>query len=116
MKHLIFSIFFIGLVGCVSTPVIPAPVVAPTKSITVQPLVKVAPVYPNEMRRAGKEGWVLFELTISPKCSVVDAIVIASSPENGFNTSAKSAVEKWCYKPDALTFDNKVKALVEFNL
>ncbi len=65
----------------------------------VIPLFKLAPEYPRKAARAGKEGWVKLEFTITRQGTVTDAAVVEARPRRLFNRAALRAIRKWRFKP-----------------
>jgi periplasmic protein TonB len=65
----------------------------------VIPLVRINPEYPPRALSRGIEGWVQVQFTISETGSVIDAIVVDSSPKNVFDEAALKAIGRWRYNP-----------------
>lgn len=65
----------------------------------VIPLVRINPDYPPRALSRGIEGWVQVQFTISETGSVIDAIVVDSSPKNVFDDAALKAIARWRYNP-----------------
>jgi protein TonB len=65
----------------------------------VIPLVRINPDYPARALTRGIEGWVQVQFTISETGSVIDAIVVDSSPKNVFDDAAIKAILRWRYNP-----------------
>ncbi len=65
----------------------------------VVPLVRINPDYPQRALTRGLEGWVQVQFTISETGSVIDAIVVDSSPKGIFDDAAIKAVSRWRYNP-----------------
>jgi periplasmic protein TonB len=65
----------------------------------VIPLVRINPEYPPRALSRGTEGWVQVQFTISETGSVIDAIVVDSSPKNVFDEAALKAISRWRYNP-----------------
>ncbi|MDE0421556.1 MAG: energy transducer TonB [Gammaproteobacteria bacterium] len=63
------------------------------------PIVKVAPVYPQEAITKGIEGHVLVEFAVTEKGKVRDAVVVEADPPGTFDEAALTAVGKFRYKP-----------------
>ena len=61
-------------------------------------LAKVDPVYPESARRAGVEGTVVLDATISADGRVTDVQVVRGLPL-GLSESAVEAVQRWQYRP-----------------
>jgi len=60
-------------------------------------LVNVAPVYPEEARRAHVEGVVILECTVTPQGKVSEVRVLRGIPM--LTSAAIGAVKQWCYTP-----------------
>ena len=83
----------------VERPDIKGPVLAPAQDRDVIPLVRINPEYPQRALRAGTEGWVQVQFTITGTGSVTDVVVVESSPPRIFDEAAVSAVSRWRYNP-----------------
>jgi TonB family protein len=59
---------------------------------------KVDPIYPEAARRAGVEGTVVLEASISDRGRVTDVQVLRGLPM-GLSESAEEAVRRWQYRP-----------------
>ncbi|HEX6930076.1 MAG TPA: TonB family protein, partial [Gammaproteobacteria bacterium] len=59
----------------------------------------VEPVYPRRARRAGEEGHVLLEFTITPQGNVADIDVLEATPRGWFENAARDAIGQWRYQP-----------------
>ena len=73
------------------------------------PIVKVAPVYPEEAIAEGIEGHVLLEFTVTEQGGVRDPVVVEADPPGTFDKAAVAAVEKFKYKPKVV--DGKAVAV-----
>lgn len=85
----------------------------------VIPLLRFDPVYPRKAARAGTEGWVKVEFTITGHGDVVDAVVVDSRPRRIFNDSALKAIKKWQFKPrviDGRPVQTRATQVIEFKL
>ena len=60
---------------------------------------EVPPLYPRDAARAGTEGWVQVEFTITPDGSTRDLQVIDSAPKLVFDRAALDSVSKWRFEP-----------------
>ena len=60
---------------------------------------EVPPVYPKDAQRAGTEGWVQVEFTISADGSTKDLQVLNSAPKQVFDKAALDSVSKWRFEP-----------------
>ncbi|MBY5992439.1 energy transducer TonB [Ferrimonas balearica] len=63
------------------------------------PLFRVAPGYPTEMARRGKEGMVILDLVIDAQGFVAESRVRESTGGKAFERSAIKALEGWRYAP-----------------
>lgn len=66
---------------------------------TLKRVKEVPPVYPRDAQRAGTEGWVQVEFTISPDGSTRDLQVRNSEPAQVFDKAALDSVSKWRFEP-----------------
>jgi protein TonB len=85
----------------------------------VIPLFRIDPDYPRKAARAGEEGWVKIEFTITERGTVVDAVVVEARPRRIFNRSALTAIRKWQFKPkhaNGKPVPRKASQVIEFNL
>ena len=62
---------------------------------------KVQPVYPPAAKKAGIQGVVLLDVTIS-KDGMPEDIQVLSSPNDDLTQSAEDAVRQWRYRPTLL--------------
>jgi TonB family protein len=60
---------------------------------------EVAPVYPRDAQRAGKEGWVQVEFTIAPDGTTQDLVVRDANPPQVFDKAAVESVRRWRFQP-----------------
>ena len=72
---------------------------APGLEDEVVALFKLSPKYPRKAARAGKEGWVKLEFTITRDGNVTDAAVVDARPRRLFDRAALRAIRKWRFKP-----------------
>lgn len=63
------------------------------------PLVRILPIYPEQARARGIEGYVTLRFTVTETGAVADPEVIASEPPGYFDRYAIRAVLKWKYQP-----------------
>ena len=61
-------------------------------------LKKVEPIYPEEARKAGVEGIVLFRVRVNDKGDV-ERIFVLKSESSMLNKAAKDAIKQWKYEP-----------------
>lgn len=96
------------------TPAAPAPAPTPAAPVAATPaptpaaaqrnanfeLIKAVPAsYPPRALRAGVQGWVDVEFTITATGDVSDAKVVASQPRREFDREALRAVQQYKFKP-----------------
>jgi protein TonB len=62
-------------------------------------IVTIAPNYPQQAAVAGIEGEVTLEFTITEKGSVIDPVVIDSTPKDIFDKEAIRAIMKFKFAP-----------------
>jgi TonB family protein len=65
----------------------------------IEPILKKLPVYPSIMARAGGQGWVDIEHTISKEGYVKDIFVLESVPKDAFVPAAVRAMRHWRFAP-----------------
>ena len=63
------------------------------------PVLQISPVYPPRARRAGIEGRVLVEFTISENGTVEDPKIIKAEPPKIFNRAVLRAIRGWKFNP-----------------
>ncbi|MXY56502.1 MAG: energy transducer TonB, partial [Gammaproteobacteria bacterium] len=63
------------------------------------PIVKVAPIYPDDALREGIEGHVLLEFVVTESGAVRDPRVLEAEPPGVFDQAALDAVGKFKYRP-----------------
>ena len=63
------------------------------------PIIKVAPIYPEDAVRKGIEGHVLLEFVVTESGAVRDPVVVEAEPPGAFDQAALDAVGKFKYKP-----------------
>ena len=64
-------------------------------------IMKVEPIYPQELRFRRIQGEVLVEFIVTPEGMVSDPRVIKSSPEGSFDRTALRAIRRWRFQPRA---------------
>ncbi len=67
--------------------------------IEPEPINRVAPKYPINAIRQGREGWAKLSFVINEEGKVSNVIIIETSGSKDFAKAARSAVLKWQYKP-----------------
>ena len=83
------------------------------------PLFRIDPDYPRKAARAGKEGWVKIEFTITEHGTVINPVVVEARPRRTFNRSALAAIRKWQFKPkhaNGKPVSRKASQVIEFSL
>jgi protein TonB len=63
------------------------------------PVYRSAPRYPPRAQRAGIEGVVTVEFTITPEGAISDPVIIKAEPSEDFNEAVLEAITKWKFKP-----------------
>jgi len=83
-----------------AAPIVKQKVVRPAKlSDAVIPTYKVPPVYPPRAMRAGIEGVVTVEFTITAAGKVADPRIIKADPPKMFDRAVLRAIKKWKFQP-----------------
>jgi len=70
-----------------------------TALIDAKAVKRVAPKFPINEARAGRDGWVRLSFIIEPDGSTSSPIVESSSGSRGFEKEALRAIKKWKYEP-----------------
>lgn len=94
MKTKIFSVIVAAGMS-VSALVAPALAMVTTDRAAVE---RAAPEYPRGAERRGIEGSVTVSYAIDADGSVVDAVVVESTPAGVFDRAALAAIETWRYE------------------
>lgn len=92
----------------------PPPVIREAKLIR-----SVSPKYPSQARRAGIEGAVDLDVTVSSDGAVTNATVTQSQPAQTFDQAAVAAVRRWRYDPryvDGLPAEAHINVHLDFHL
>lgn len=71
--------------------------------IVDNPISKSGPRYPQEALEKNLEGYVKFEVTISPQGDVTNVKVLSAEPPGVFEEATIEAVETWKYCPSGRT-------------
>ncbi|RME35089.1 MAG: energy transducer TonB [Gammaproteobacteria bacterium] len=66
---------------------------------TAVPTYRVPPVYPPRALRAGIEGSVTVEFTITPEGEVADPEIVKADPPKIFDRAVLRAIRKWKFQP-----------------
>jgi TonB family protein len=82
----------------------------------LRPLIQVTPVYPEDARSQGVEGYVELELTVTPAGTVSLAAITAAEPAGVFDLVTLAAADRWRYPADLEREPRTVSARVEFRL
>lgn len=79
----------------------PSPVTPqePEIETDVVPIYRLKPKYPPRAMRAGIEGVVTLEFTITEDGTVIDPVVVAANPPKLFDKAVLRAIKKWKFKP-----------------
>lgn len=84
------------------------------------PILKVDPVYPEQLRLRGLEGWVQVDFNVNAAGEVIDAVVAASQPEGFFEEAALESIQYWRYAPKMdgpfAVERRDMKVIIRFNL
>jgi protein TonB len=83
-----------------------------------EPRVRIAPVYPFEMRRSGVKGTVIVGFIVDSSGNVRDPYIVKSSSP-GFEQAAIDAVLKWKFKPGkkgGVNVNTRVQQPLDFSL
>lgn len=68
----------------------------------VQLIHEVGPVYPEQAKAAGVQGWVKVRYDIGEDGAVENLILIESDPPGVFDATALAAVAQWRYQPPVI--------------
>lgn len=63
------------------------------------PVFQVPPLYPPRARRAGIEGAVTVEFTITPDGSIKDPEIVGADPPQVFDRAVLRAIRRWRFNP-----------------
>ncbi|MBK1720752.1 energy transducer TonB [Thiocystis violacea] len=80
---------------------------------------KPRPDYPREAARAGQEGWVKLEFTITTQGRVESPRVLSSRPRKVFDRAALKAIRQWRFTPktvDGRPVSRRATQVIEFSL
>ena len=64
-----------------------------------RPVEQSAPIFPNDLRRKGVEGYVLLSAFVNAQGVVEAAKVLESKPPGVFDDSALEAIRRWRFQP-----------------
>ena len=70
-----------------------------TASDEYLPIVVIQPQYPNRALQEGIEGWAQVSFTVDEAGSVVDPVIVQSSPEEVFDEASLAAVSRFKFSP-----------------
>lgn len=114
----------LGLAGCETTPTATAPhPPAPTVDLSKldqmpQARIRVAPIYPLELKKQGATGQVVVEFIIDPEGNVVNPVVVRSTHPD-FEVSALSAILQWKFTPgikDGRAVNTRLQQQISFDM
>ena len=91
----------------------------PEIATNVVPTTRIEPVYPPRALRAGIEGSVTVEFTITTDGSVRDITVIKSEPSEIFDQAVLQAVKRWKFAPeivDGNAVEKRARQDIKFTL
>lgn len=96
----------------------PLPTPVPKKAVfsTPQPSYQPKPKYPLSARRRGKEGVVVFEVSVSNSGQVKNAIIVSSSGTSTLDKAALKAIMTWRFPANKFNSISAFKQKVEFRL
>jgi TonB family protein len=83
---------------------------------SLQPLIEVAPAYPDGAQTRGVEGYVELELTVTALGDVENPRVTAAQPAGVFDQAALAAILRWRYPADPERPAQTVKERLDFRL
>lgn len=92
---------------------------APGDDSEVIPLNEVLPVYPDQARRRGIEGYVKLGFTITRDGRVENIRVLEASPRNVFDREARRAAARWRFAPrteGGIAVDREATKTLQFRL
>lgn len=91
----------------------------PTIETDVVPTYRSKPKYPSRAMRAGIQGVVTVEFTITTKGTVTDPVIIKSKPPKIFNKSVLKSIKRWKFKPKIINgkpVTRRARQDINFNL
>lgn len=97
----------------------PAEPEVPEIETDVVPSYRSKPKYPSRAMRAGIEGVVTVEFTITPDGTVIDPVIISANPPKIFDKSVLIAIKKWKFKPRIINgkpVSRRARQDINFNL
>ncbi len=115
-------------IGVASAPAVsvepPAAAVAPATGaleidVTAVPTYRAPPIYPPRAQRAGIEGKVTVEFTITADGSVKEPRIVAAEPAEIFDEAVLNAILKWKFNPkvvDGKPVEHRARQEVKFTL
>lgn len=92
---------------------------APDIVTNLVPTTRIEPTYPPRALRAGVEGMVTVEFTITTDGSVKDIEVIKADPSDIFDSAVIRAVKRWKFPPqkvDGQTVERRARQDIKFTL
>ncbi len=91
----------------------------PEIATDLAPLDRVEPTYPPRALRAGIEGSVVVEFTITTSGDVKDLKIVSADPPDVFDNSVLKAVAKWKFSPqlsDGNPVEQRARQEIKFSL
>lgn len=91
----------------------------PEIATNIAPTTRIEPLYPPRALRAGIEGIVTVEFTITTDGSVKDIEIVKADPPNIFNQSVLQAVKRWKFAPeieDGKAVEKRARQDIKFTL
>ncbi len=85
----------------------------------VVPTYRSKPRYPPRALRAGIEGVVTVEFTITPKGTVTDPVIIKANPPKIFDKAVLRSIKRWKFKPKIVNgkpVSRRARQDIRFNL
>ena len=82
-----------------------------------EPMVRIAPQFPDRCAQRGLSGEVLVEFDLAPDGTVLNPRIISADDHGCFNRSSLRAVAEWRYPPDrGDRIRRNVRVVLSFNL
>jgi len=84
--------------------------------VQLKPEFKALPVYPTRAISRGIEGYVKVQFELSVNGEPFNILIIEAQPEGFFERSAKKAVAKWRYDPNAVRGSRTIVEKIEYKI